>query len=58
VTLAVRFVGAGINPLDKKYTVGFEATGAIKRSDFGVKTYVPLVGDEVRLTIAGAFERT
>ena len=55
-TLTVRFIGAGANPLDKKYTVGFEATGTIKRSEFGVKTYVPLVGDEVHLTIAGAFE--
>jgi len=55
-TLTAHFVGAGINPLDKKYTVGFEATGTIKRSEFGVKTYVPLVSDAVRLTIAGAFE--
>lgn len=55
-TLSVHFVGAGVNPLSKKYTIGFEATGTIKRSDFGVKTYVPLIGDDVRLTIAGAFE--
>ena len=55
-TLTVRFVGAGVNPLDKRYTVGFEATGTIRRGDFGVKTYLPLVGDAVRLTIAGAFE--
>ena len=55
-TLAVRFVGAGINPIDKKYTVGFEATAAIRRTDFGVKAYVPYIGDDVRLTIAGAFE--
>jgi polyisoprenoid-binding protein YceI len=57
VVLQARFVGAGVNPLDKAYTVGFEATGTLKRSDFGVKTYVPAVSDEVRLTIAGAFER-
>ena len=56
-TLTVRFIGAGVNPLDKKYTAGFEATGTIKRSDFGVKTYLPLIGDEVKLTIAGAFEQ-
>lgn len=55
-TLTAHFVGAGINPLSKKYTIGFEATGTIRRSDFGVKTYVPLIGDDVRLTIAGAFE--
>jgi polyisoprenoid-binding protein YceI len=56
VELRVRFMGAGVNPIDKAYTVGFEATGTIKRSDFGVKTYLPAVGDEVQLNIAGAFE--
>jgi polyisoprenoid-binding protein YceI len=57
VVLHVRFIGAGVNPIDKAYTVGFEATGTIKRSDFGVKTYLPAVGDEVQLSIAGAFEQ-
>ncbi|WP_375465521.1 YceI family protein [uncultured Methylobacterium sp.] len=57
VTLEVTLVGAGVNPLSKKYTVGFEVKGAIKRSEFGVKTYVPLIGDDLHLTIAGAFER-
>ena len=57
VVLHVRFIGAGVNPIDKAYTVGFEATGTIKRSDFGVKTYLPGIGDEVKLSIAGAFEQ-
>ncbi|GJD92196.1 Protein YceI [Methylobacterium hispanicum] len=57
VTLDVTLVGAGTNPLNKKTTVGFEATGKLKRSEFGVKTYVPLIGDELHLTIAGAFEK-
>lgn len=57
VTLDVILVGAGVNPLNKKITVGFEATGTLKRSEFGVKTYVPLIGDDLHLTIAGAFER-
>ncbi|MGI4792481.1 MAG: YceI family protein [Janthinobacterium lividum] len=55
-TLVAHFVGAGMNPLSKKYTVGFEATSTIKRSDYGVKTYVPLIGDDVKLILAGAFE--
>jgi polyisoprenoid-binding protein YceI len=55
-TLKVHFIGAGVNPLDKKYTVGFEATGTINRSDFGVKMFVPYVSDAVDLHIAGAFE--
>lgn len=57
VTLTAHFVGAGLNPMNKAYTMGFDASGTIRRSDFGVKTYVPLVGDEVQLTIAGAFEK-
>lgn len=57
LVLHARFNGAGVNPLDKHYTVGFEATGRIKRSDFGVSKYVPLVGDEVAITVSAAFEQ-
>ncbi|CAI9119657.1 YceI family protein [Brytella acorum] len=57
VTLKARFIGAGVNPMDKAYTVGFEARGVIHRSEFGVSKYVPMVGDNVTLTIAGAFEK-
>jgi polyisoprenoid-binding protein YceI len=53
---AVHLVGAGVNPLSQVYTVGFEASGTIRRGDFGIKTDLPLVGDEVTLRIAGAFE--
>ena len=49
VVFAVKFNGAGINPLDKAYTVGFEVRGQIKRSEFGVSKYIPLVGDDVQL---------
>ncbi len=57
VTLTAKFIGAGTNPLSKKYTVGFDATGTVKRSDFGVTKYVPLIGDEVTLDLHGAFEK-
>jgi polyisoprenoid-binding protein YceI len=57
VTLHATFNGAGVNVMDKHYTVGFEAKGRIKRSDFGVKTYVPLIGDEVDLILSAAFEK-
>jgi polyisoprenoid-binding protein YceI len=33
------------------YKVGFTATTTIKRSDFGMKAYVPFVGDDVHVTI-------
>lgn len=57
LTLHATFNGAGVNMMDKHYTVGFEAKGQIKRSDFGVKTYVPLIGDEVDLILSAAFEK-
>jgi polyisoprenoid-binding protein YceI len=56
VVLKARFIGAGVNPIDKAYTVGFEASATIRRADFDVKLYLPMVGDEVKLVIAGAFE--
>ena len=31
--------------------IGFDATGTVKRSDFGVDLFVPNIGDEVKLTI-------
>jgi polyisoprenoid-binding protein YceI len=54
--LDASLVGAGINPLSKAYTVGFEISGTIERSDFGIKMDIPAVGDKVALHIAGAFE--
>ena len=57
VTLQAHFIGAGTDPIAKAYTVGFSATGALARSAFGVKTYVPLIGNQVTLTIAGAFHK-
>jgi polyisoprenoid-binding protein YceI len=57
VVLAATFIGAGDNPMNKKYTVGFDATATLKRSDYGVKTYVPMIGDETTLRISAAFEK-
>ncbi|MES2983983.1 MAG: YceI family protein [Pseudomonadota bacterium] len=51
VTLSVTFNGAGKNPIMGAEQLGFSATAAIKRSDFGVSQYVPMVGDDVTLTI-------
>ena len=57
ITFKARLIGNGVNPLDKKETVGFEGNAVISRSAFGVSRYVPLVGDSVTLHIAAAFER-
>jgi polyisoprenoid-binding protein YceI len=56
VTLTAYLVGAGVNPIDKMYTAGFAAHGTIRRTDFGVSLYAPALGEEVELSIAGAFE--
>jgi polyisoprenoid-binding protein YceI len=56
VVLQAHFLRAGVNPIDKAYTIGFQATGTIKRTDYGISLYAPAVGDEVSLTIAAAFE--
>lgn len=55
VTLKARLVGSGVNPLDKSFTVGFDGTVTIKRSDFGIDQYVQAFSDEVALQIAAAF---
>jgi len=58
VTLDAKFNAGGSNPMSKKYTVGFDAHGKINRSDFGVKAFVPMVSDQVDITISAAFEKT
>jgi polyisoprenoid-binding protein YceI len=55
INLKTRLIGSGTNPMDKSFNVGFEAVGKIRRSDFGIRQYLPLVGDEVALKIAGGF---
>ncbi len=57
VVLDAIFYGAGTNFMSKKPAVGFLGTIVIHRSDFGLTYAVPLVGDEVDLTIDAAFEQ-
>jgi polyisoprenoid-binding protein YceI len=59
VTLAVTFYGAGKMPaqMGGGENVGFEAMGTIKRSDFGMGQMVPMLGDDVKLKIAAAFQK-
>ena len=58
VTLEVTFDGAGVDPASSKYTIGFDATGVLKRTDFGISTFAPFIGDEVRLILSGAFVKS
>jgi polyisoprenoid-binding protein YceI len=51
VVLDVRVLKAGSNPRTQIATIGFNATGMLKRSDFGLGAYVPQVGDEIALQV-------
>jgi len=51
VTLAVELSGEGENPLSKKQTVAFHATGKLKRSDYGMNYLVGAIGDEITIQI-------
>ncbi|ERH41468.1 polyprenyl-pyrophosphate binding protein [Legionella pneumophila str. Leg01/11] len=51
VTLMVTLNKTGKNPISDKISVGFSAKTDIKRSDFGMNTLLPDVGDNVSLEI-------
>ena len=57
VTLQAAFKASGANVMTKAFTIGFEVKGKLKRTDFGVATYVPLIGDDVELIISAPFEK-
>jgi polyisoprenoid-binding protein YceI len=57
VVIAAEFTGAGANPMSQVQTIGFEGTTTIKRTDFGINAFVPMVSDEVELDISAAFEK-
>jgi len=57
LTLHASFVGAGVNILSKHETAGFQLSGVLNRSDYGVSKYVPLISDQVTITINAAFEK-
>jgi polyisoprenoid-binding protein YceI len=52
VTLDVTVTKVGQQPLRKAAAAGFEATTTLKRSDFGITTYLPMAADEVKIHIA------
>jgi polyisoprenoid-binding protein YceI len=57
IVLDAKFTGAGPHPMNKKVNIGFEATGTLKRSDFGIAYGIPMVSDQVELKITAAFEK-
>ncbi len=58
IVLDVSFHGAGNDPFSgKDIFVGFDAKGMVKRSDFGLGKYVPIVSDETTITISAEFKK-
>ena len=58
VTLEVDDIQCKTNPMDaEKYTCGFSAETEIKRSEFGMDAFVPLVSDEVEIQIEAEASR-
>jgi polyisoprenoid-binding protein YceI len=55
LVLKAVFNGVGNDPFLRKRKLGFSATTSMRRSDFGMKAYLPDVGDEVNLTIEAEF---
>jgi polyisoprenoid-binding protein YceI len=51
VTLDATLNKVGPHPMTKAQAIGFDATATLKRSDFGVSTYVPMVSDEIKIHI-------
>lgn len=51
VTLKVHSINCGQHPFNKKQVCGFDASGSIKRSDFGVNYGLPAIGEVLDLQI-------
>ncbi|WP_018262589.1 YceI family protein [Methylobacterium sp. WSM2598] len=56
IVLDVTFNQAGIHPVDKTYTVGFDGRAVLRRSEFGMTAFLPALGDEVSLRLEGEFK--
>ena len=57
VVLDLKFNGYGVDPLTKENKLGFSAQGHFSRSQFGLGTWYPAVGDDVRVRIEAEFAR-
>ena len=51
VVLDVKLNKLAPHPMGKTPTIGFDASATIKRTEFGIDKYVPMVSDEIALRI-------
>jgi len=55
VTFNAVYNGSNTFPIDQSTRFGFEASGSISRSAYGVSADAPIVSDEVKLTLDAQF---
>ena len=58
VSLQANFNALKRHPLTFRRTIGFSASGTLKRSDFGMTSWSSLVGDDVKLLIEVEAEKS
>jgi polyisoprenoid-binding protein YceI len=55
VTLNVTLQKIGKHPITGAQRIGFAASGTVKRSDFKIMGFLPMVGDDVTITVDAEF---
>lgn len=51
LTLTIEHYQCGFHPLYLKTVCGVDASGTLKRSEFGMKAFLPMIGDDVKIII-------
>ena len=51
ILLTIERFHCGVHPISQRTICGADASGLIKRSDFGMKAFLPFIGDEVKLNL-------
>lgn len=51
LTIKVTLTKSGTHPYYQRPALGFKATTSLKRSDFGIRAYLPGVGDQVTIIL-------
>lgn len=55
IVLSVVINGAMEHPMMNRPVIGFSASGTLRRSDFGLGRFIPMVADEVEIRIEAEF---
>ncbi|MGC1458095.1 MAG: YceI family protein [Steroidobacteraceae bacterium] len=56
IVLHTKLNKSGPNPFNHAPTVGFTAHGSLMRSDYGIASMIPILGDEVSIVIDAEFD--